>query len=498
MSNQLHLSPVQQLAADTVLRGLPTGDVFVLEGEDGAGKSTILRHVRQQVGGAFVAMPEFLRLLRSGAAAALEEAFLELIETALSNHDLVILDDLHLITAVADSCNYPRTNLMDAALEAILAVARADGKTLIFAVGEYAPDPIARRCYSSKIACFSAADYTAICGAYLGTAADRLDFEQIHRFSPKLNAHQLRSASLALAGEHALDTERFMNYLSSRNLTSNVVIEEVARVDWNDLKGVDDVIRSLEAKVALPFENDALARELRLKPKRGVLLAGPPGTGKTTIGRALAHRLKSKFFLIDGTAIAGTHEFYISVRRVFEAAKRNAPAIVFIDDADVLFEGEESRGFYRYILTMLDGLESASAERVCVMMTAMDASALPAAVLRSGRVELWLETRLPDEDARITILRESLGKLPEPLGLANVATIASAGAGLTGADLKAVVEDAKLLFAYAKVTNGSLRPAEDYLLEAIDGLRRNRRNYAKPKPAKLVETVRWGFSSTEN
>jgi transitional endoplasmic reticulum ATPase len=186
------------------------------------------------------------------------------------------------------------------------------------------------------------------------------------------------------------------------------------------------------------------------------------------------------------------------VRRVFEAAKRNAPAIVFIDDADVLFEGEESRGFYRYILTMLDGLESASAERVCVMMTAMDASALPAAVLRSGRVELWLETRLPDEDARITILRESLGKPPEPLGLADVATIASAGAGLTGADLKAVVEDAKLLFAYAKVTNGSLRPAEDYLLEAIDGLRRNRRNYAKPKPAKLVETVRWGFSSIEN
>jgi transitional endoplasmic reticulum ATPase len=102
----------------------------------------------------------------------------------------------------------------------------------------------------------------------------------IHRFSPKLNAHQLRSASISLAGERALDTERFMNYLSSRNLTSNVVIEEVARVDWNDLKGVDDVIRSLEAKVALPFENDALARELRLKPKRGVLLAGPPGTGK--------------------------------------------------------------------------------------------------------------------------------------------------------------------------------------------------------------------------
>ncbi|MCB0153066.1 MAG: AAA family ATPase, partial [Caldilineaceae bacterium] len=52
-----------------------------------------------------------------------------------------------------------------------------------------------------------------------------------------------------------------------------------------------------------------MAEQLTLRPKRGVLLAGPPGTGKTTIGRALAHRLKSKFFLLDGTAIAGTGDF---------------------------------------------------------------------------------------------------------------------------------------------------------------------------------------------
>jgi len=368
---------------------------------------------------------------------------------------------------------------------------------LIFAVGGDAPDPIARRCHSSRIANFAAEDYAGICRAYLSAAAS-LDFERVYRFSPKLNAHQLRAASLWFEGEAVVDTDRFMDYLASRNLTSNVVIEEVQRVDWNELKGVDDVIRSLEAKIALPFENDALARELRLKPKRGVLLAGPPGTGKTTIGRALAHRLKSKFFLIDGTAIAGTYTFYNEVRRIFEAARRNAPSIVFIDDADLLFEGEESRGFYRYILTMLDGLESASAERICVMMTAMDASALPAAVLRSGRIELWLETRPPDEQARAAILRERLAGLPDPLGAADLRLIASASSGLTGADLKAIAEDAKLLFAYSKASGELEQPPEDYFLEAIDGLRRNRRNYARPKPVKLVETVQWGFSPIEN
>jgi SpoVK/Ycf46/Vps4 family AAA+-type ATPase len=185
-----------------------------------------------------------------------------------------------------------------------------------------------------------------------------------------------------------LDTERCIEYLQRENLTSNVEIQEVTPVDWNDLKGVADVIEALEAKIALPLENDALAAELQLKPKRGVLLAGPPGTGKTTIGRALAHRLKSKFFLIDGTIIAGSDDFHNDVKKVFDDAKKNAPAIIFIDDTDVIFEGGNANGFYRYLLTMMDGLESASAERICVMMTAMNVSSLPAAMLRSGRVEL--------------------------------------------------------------------------------------------------------------
>src|SRR6185436_6754904 len=119
-------------------------------------------------------------------------------------------------------------------------------------------------------------------------------------------------------------------------------------------------------------ENDELASALGLKPKRGVLLAGPPGTGKTTIGRALAHRLKSKFFLIDGTSISGTPDFYRRIHHVFQTAKENAPGIIFIDDSDVIFEGGQETGLYRYLLTMLDGLESASAGRICLMMTAMD------------------------------------------------------------------------------------------------------------------------------
>ncbi|MEO7649567.1 MAG: ATP-binding protein [Bryobacteraceae bacterium] len=120
---------------------------------------------------------------------------------------------------------------------------------------------------------------------------------------------------------------------------------------------------------------------------------------RRTARRSARHR---KFFLSDGTVVAGTHEFYHKIRKVFDAARKNAPSVVFIDDADVMFAGDKDQGLQRFLLTMLDGLESASAERICVMMTAMDVGSLPQAMLRSGRVELWLETRVPD-----TVVREA-------------------------------------------------------------------------------------------
>jgi ATP-dependent 26S proteasome regulatory subunit len=126
---------------------------------------------------------------------------------------------------------------------------------------------------------------------------------------------------------------------------------------------------------------------------------------------------------------------------------------------------------------MLDGLESESAGRVCVMMTAMDVGSLPAAMVRSGRIELWLETRLPDAEARAAILRERIEKLPAPLCRADEARLAAAAEGLTGADLKRVVEDGKALFAYDKARAIAIRPVEEYFASAIGTVRANKRSY---------------------
>ena len=495
MSANLTLTPVQRKAAEALLGGIRVGGALLLRSPSGMGRTTMLRHLHASAGGAFLSVREVLRMLQAREPAGIEEAFLSAVEDAAGRHEVVIVDDLHLINHAAQY-DYRGSTLLHVALTAVLDAAAARPNKIIFASDESdTPAPLLRRAYAWDLDAFGAADYECICRSHLSAAsADRLDYARIHRFAPGLNGYQLQKACAWLGQAPELDTEGFIEYLRTQNMASNVEIREVARVDWNDLKGMDDVVRALEAKIALPLENDTLAAEFQLRPKRGVLLAGPPGTGKTTIGRALAHRLKSKFFLIDGTVVAGSGDFYDDVGKVFEEARKNAPAIIFIDDTDVIFETGESGGFYRYLLTMLDGLESTTAERVCVMMTAMNAGSLPPALVRSGRIELWLETRLPDTEAREQILRARLAPLPPPVGTADAGLLASASRGLTGADLRAVVEDGKLLFAHDKAQGREPRPVEEYFLEAVATVRANRRNYSRRKPSPLADEVRVGFT----
>jgi transitional endoplasmic reticulum ATPase len=193
----------------------------------------------------------------------------------------------------------------------------------------------------------------------------------------------------------------------------------------------------------------------------------------------LAHRLRGKFFLIDGTFVAGTDHFYRQVNSVFEAAKENSPSIIFIDDADAIFENRSERGLYRYLLTMIDGLESESNSQVTVMMTAMNLGDLPEALVRSGRVELWLEMRLPGADARRVLLERECATFPEPLRGPITASIIDATDGLTGADLKGCAADAKSLYASARKADQPPKELATYLLEAVAMIRVQREQHQR-------------------
>ena len=484
MSDDRHtspaLSPVQRAAFDDLDRQLTEYRVAVLSARAGMGKTTVLRALFARTGGVYLTSREFVEASGQRHPLALDETIYDVLRRALDANDTVIVDDFEFLSLVACCVHaYPRQNFLGAVLRPLAAMARDAGKTLVFTAEGMPLMGLSERYPTVWIGAFTADDYRAICASYLSeTAASRIEFGKVHRFAPKLTARQLRNTCVAFRGDDTLQTDRFVEYLREHHMASNVDITEVQAVDLTDLKGLDEVLDALDANVILPLENADVSQELGLQPKRGVLLAGPPGTGKTTIGRALARRLKSKFFLLDGTVISGTPEFFQRVHRIFEAAKQNAPSIIFIDDSDVIFESGGGAGLYRYLLTMLDGLESASAGRICLMMTAMDVGNLPPALVRSGRIELWLETRLPDARARGDILRDHCARLPAAIGAVDIDTLAAATEGLAGADLKRVVEDGKLLFAFDREKKGQTQPATAYFLRAVETVRGNKQLYA--------------------
>lgn len=152
IQRQIALTPAQEQAFEWLLGAIPIADVLVLRGRAGTGKSTILTRVHAARGGVLLELRTFTETLASHKPSAIEDALLQAIERALAASDLVIVDDLHMITRIVSSRDCARTYLLDAALTAILAEASVARKKLVFSLDGDPPWPIQRRAYSAEIA----------------------------------------------------------------------------------------------------------------------------------------------------------------------------------------------------------------------------------------------------------------------------------------------------------------------------------------------------------
>lgn len=446
---------------------------------DGTGRTTVLRKLQKETGAHWIDAKEFVESVSQRHPFAIEEGAAQALRNAIDNFPRIIIDDFHEFFRYAQSsCSgYIRSSFYETVFKVLVGYAESKGTQIVLGTDGNLPDSFSHRCWAHGIGEFQIEDYLTIIKNVTGKAWPNVDFQSLYRFAPNMNCYRILYFCRWLQDEENPTTESCIEFIQSQGMSSNVDTEEVQNVSLDDLVGCDHIRDALEENIILPLENLALAEELGLTPKRGVILAGPPGTGKTTVGRALAHRLKGKFFLIDGTAISGTDYFYHRVDHIFHCAVQNAPSIVFIDDSDVIFESGREHGLYRYLLTKLDGLESKSASNVCVMLTAMDLGNIPPALVRSGRIELWLETRLPEDGSRMQLLMRLLSDKVKLSNPEIMPTIVEKTQGLSGADLKRVVQDAKLKLANDRVKQRPVRPFEDYLLEAVLSLIDAHRSY---------------------
>lgn len=492
------LAPSQRAAYGQLLEALEISNLICVEGAAGTGKTLLVKHLLAERGGVRIGARDIVVAASGNAHPTYEDQMHKMVEDAFEKHDIVVLEDIDIQSDLGPKA-YLRATYLQIVLQSFVETAQERGKRLVLTGTSFYPFPeyhtmprISKRSNRVEISAPTAEDYAFHMERLLaGRMGNSMSPARVYEYAPGLSTYQLQQLCHLIARTAPKDEAEVRAILDTRILVNNTNLGEVADVKFSDLKGFEKIVDDLTTYVLNPLRFDTRFEGMGLLPKRGVLLYGPPGTGKTSIGRALAHQMKGKFFIIDGTfTTEPAAEFYFRLKTVFEAAKRATPSVIFIDDADVLFQSDRSTGLHRFLLTMLDGLESATAGKVAVIMTAMDPNHMPPALLRSGRVEMWIETRPPPEKARAEIIAAHLANLPAQFRDYDATRRVAETEGFNAADMRRLVADVKALYARDVVEARPIQSTDTYFEVAAHNVRRNK------QLLKLAEEGKLLFSTT--
>jgi proteasome regulatory subunit len=224
-------------------------------------------------------------------------------------------------------------------------------------------------------------------------------------------------------------------------------------VSYDNIGGLEEQIQELIESVELPLTKPESFRRIGISPPKGVLLYGDPGTGKTLLAKAVAHRTEATFIRVVGSELI---QKYIGdgaklVRDMFEMARKKSPSIIFIDELDAIASrrlndtngaDREVQRTLMQLLAEMDGFDNRGEVRIIAATNRLDV--LDPAILRPGRFDRIVHVPMPDEEARMNILKihSRFMNLADDIDFRKLSRLTE---GMSGADLNAIVMEAGML-----------------------------------------------------
>lgn len=286
------------------------------------------------------------------------------------------------------------------------------------------------------------------------------------------NAGEIKSGDMVLNEQKSLIVMGKVDLTKNFAVENFLIVNDKTNVNWKDIGGLTNEVEKVKEVLEMPLIKPEMFREIGITPPKGVLLHGPPGTGKTMIAKALASETNSTFIELVGSELVQKFigEGAKLVKDLFELARKKGPSIIFIDEIDAIAsrrietgtsgEREVQRTFMQ-LLGEIDGFDSLDNVKIIAATNRIDI--LDEAILRPGRLERHIEVTKPDKTGREEVLAIHTKGMKIDKNI-NLSILAEKTDGFSGAELKALTTEA----GYLAIRDNKKKVSQNNFLEAIE------------------------------
>lgn len=305
-------------------------------------------------------------------------------------------------------------------------------------------------------------------GADLSSLGRETAMKALRRYLPQIDLEEERVPPSVL-DKMQVTMEDFNNaYKEITPTAMREVYIEIPTIHWEDIGGLEEVKEDLREAVEWPLKTPEIFDRLGIKPPKGILLYGPPGCGKTLLGKAVATESAANFITIKGPEVFSkwVGESEKAIREVFRKARMAAPAVVFFDEIDSLVprrglgfsDSGVSERVISQLLTEMDGM--VSLEDVVIVAATNRPDMVDPAVLRPGRFDRLIYVPEPDEKSKLQIFKIYTKNMP--LGKdVDLVQLAASAKNFSGADIDALCREAAMV-ALRKDVNANQVTSSDF------------------------------------